>query len=81
MLDTANTKVLSWIRKGPGKHDVVVAVNFTAEPQTANLGVTGSPNVSGNMAKTLLKSPGVKDPDSLEAVDLPAFGVYIGEIK
>jgi alpha-glucosidase len=56
-------------------------VNFTAEPQTANLGVTGSPEVAGNQAKTLLKSPEVKDPESLEAVELPAFGVYIGEVK
>ena len=81
MLDTTNDKVLSWLRKGPGKEEVVVAVNFTAEPQTANLGATGSPEVSGNQAKTLLKSPGVHDPESLENVQLPPFGVYIGEIK
>jgi alpha-glucosidase len=81
MLDTSNTKVLSWMRKGPGKSQVVVAANFTAEPQSVNLGVTGNPEVAGNMVRTLLKSPGVVDPDSLENVALPAFGVYIGEVK
>jgi alpha-glucosidase len=81
MLDTSNTKVLSWMRKGPGKSQVVVAANFTAEPQSVNLGVTGTPEVAGNMARTLLKSPGVVDPGSLESVALPAFGVYIGEVK
>ena len=37
MLDTANTKVLSWMRQAPGAPTVVVSVNFTAEPQTVNL--------------------------------------------
>jgi alpha-glucosidase len=81
MLDTSNSKVLSWLRKGPGKSQVVVAANFTDEPQTINLGVTGNPEVAGNQTRTLLKSPGVVDPDSLENLSLPAFGVYIGEVK
>jgi alpha-glucosidase len=81
MLDSSNTKVLSWMRTGPGKSQVVVTVNFTAEPQTVNLGATGTPEVRGNQARTLLKSPGVADPESLESVALPAFGVYIGEVK
>ena len=53
MLDTANMKVLSWMRKDEAGHQVVVAVNFTADPQTANLGVTGSPEVKGNQATHL----------------------------
>jgi alpha-glucosidase len=81
MLDTGNTKVLSWLRKGPKKSQVVVAVNFIAETQTVNLGATGAPEVAGNRAKTLLKSPGVTDPESLENIQLPAFGVYIGEVE
>jgi enediyne biosynthesis protein E4 len=44
MLDTENTKVLSWLRQAPGAPQVVVSVNFTAEPQTVNLSpVTGTP--------------------------------------
>ncbi|MGD0858843.1 MAG: alpha-glucosidase [Terracidiphilus sp.] len=38
MLDTANAKVLSWLRQAPGAPAVVVSVNFTAEPQTVGSG-------------------------------------------
>ena len=37
MLDTDNTSVLSWLRQSPGMPQVVVSVNFTAEPQIVNL--------------------------------------------
>jgi alpha-glucosidase len=77
MLDTDNTKVLSWLRKGPGKASVVVATNFTAEPQTVNLAA----GVAGGKLTTLLKTPGSADPASLEKIDLPAFGVYIGQVE
>ncbi len=76
MLDSDNTKVLSWMRKGPGKASVVVAANFTTEPQTVNLKEAGSGKV-----ETLLKSPGTADPASLEKIELPAYGVFIGEIE
>ena len=77
MLDTDNMKVLSWLRKGPGKDAVVVATNFTADPQTVDL----SAGVSGSKLKTLLKTPGSADPASLDKIELPAFGVYIGEVE
>jgi alpha-glucosidase len=76
MLDTSNTKVLSWLRQAPGGPAVVVAVNFTAEPQTVSLSVPGP----GGKVKTLLKTPGADDPESLEAIKLGAFGVYAGEV-
>jgi len=77
MLDTENTKVLSWMRKDSGNAAVVVATNFTAEPQTVNL-TAGTPN--GKLT-TLLKTPGTSDPASLDKIELPAYGVYIGEVK
>jgi alpha-glucosidase len=77
MLDTENTKVLSWLRKGPGKSEVVVATNFSADPQTVNL----SAGVSGSKLKTLLKTPGSVDPTGIDKIELPAFGVYIGEVE
>jgi alpha-glucosidase len=76
MLDMDNTKVLSWLRKGSGKQ-VVVATNFTSDPQTVNL----SAGVSGSKLKTLLKTPGSADPTSVDKIELPAFGVYIGEVQ
>ncbi len=65
MLNTDDSKVLSWLRLtpngGPGKSAVVVATNFTAAPQTVNLSAA-SAGVSGTKVKTLLKTPGAADP-------------------
>jgi alpha-glucosidase len=80
MLDTENTKVLSWMREEPGSPQVVVSVNFTADPQTVNLTASGS-GVKGSHTKTLLKSPGGADPTSPDHVELGPFGVYIGEVQ
>jgi alpha-glucosidase len=77
MLDTTNTKVLSWMRQAPGAPAVVVSVNFTAEPQTVYLSVPGS----GGKAKTLLKTPGAPDPDWIGQLQLGPYGVYIGELQ
>jgi alpha-glucosidase len=77
MVDTGNTKVLSWLRQTSGSPPVVVSVNFTAEPQTVSLTV---PNSSGNL-KTLLKTPGASDPASLSQIQLGPYGVYIGEVQ
>jgi alpha-glucosidase len=77
MLDTSNTKVLSWMRQADGAASVVVSVNFTADPQTVSLSV---PKSSGKV-KTLLKTPGAADPDSIGQIQLGPFGVYIGELQ
>jgi alpha-glucosidase len=76
MLDTKNSKVLSWMRKAPGSPPVVVAVNFTAQPQTVSLSV---PGFNGKL-KTLLKTPGAADPDSLKEIHLGPFGVFVGKV-
>ena len=81
MLDTANTKVLSWLRQAPGSPAVVVSVNFTAEPQTVSLVIPGArPGASGKVT-TLLKTPGAPDSASLGAIQVGPFGVYIGEVQ
>jgi alpha-glucosidase len=77
MLDTANTKVLSWVRQTPGAPAVVVSVNFAAEAQTVNLSMPGS----GGKTRTLLKTPGAADPAGLGQIELGPFGVYIGEVE
>ncbi len=78
MLDQDNTKVLSWLRQSPDGKQVLVICNFTADPQTVNLSGGG---VKGAKAKTLLKSPSGTEPASLDAVQLPPFGVWIGEVQ
>ena len=77
MLDTANTKVLSWMRQAQGAPAVVVSVNFTAQPQKVSLSAPGL----GGIVKTLLKTPGGVDPSSLESIALGPFAVYIGEVQ
>jgi alpha-glucosidase len=80
MLDTGNNQVLSWLRHAPGVPAVVVACNFTAQPQT--IGFDLAPRgIHIKSAKTLLKSPGASDPASLDQVNLPPFGVYIGQVE
>jgi len=66
MLDSENTKVLSWVRQRDGAPQVVVAVNFTADPQTVKLAASGA-GLKAAQLKTLLKSPGGANPSSTEA--------------
>ena len=80
MLDTGNTKVLSWMRQEPGAQPIIVSVNFTADPQTVNL-AGGSAEVKAGPVKTLLKSPGAADPASTDHIELGPFGVYIGQVQ
>ena len=80
MLDTQNTKVLSWSRQAQGAPQVLVSVNFTAEPQTVNLAGSNTPGEKAHKLKALLKSPGGADPESLSAIKLGPYGVYIGEL-
>lgn len=79
MLDVTNDKVLSWMRQVPGAPAVIVSVNFTAESQTVTLTVPGV--AAEGKLKTLLKSPTAADPDSLNQILLPPYGVYIGEVR
>ncbi|MGD0096083.1 MAG: alpha-glucosidase [Terracidiphilus sp.] len=77
MLDTANDKVLSWMRQTPGAPMAVVSVNFTAAPQTVSLSLPGS----RGKVKTLLKTPGAADPESIKQIQLGPYGVYIGQVE
>jgi alpha-glucosidase len=80
MLDTENSKVLSWMRQTHGAAQVVVSVNFTSEPQKVNLAIGGA-GIWPQHLKTLLKTPGATDPESLRSIELGPFGVYIGEVQ
>jgi alpha-glucosidase len=77
MLDTANAKVLSWLRQAPGEPPVVVSVNFTSEAQKVSLSVPGA----SAKTRTLLKTPGAADPVRLDQIELGPYEVYIGEVQ
>jgi alpha-glucosidase len=80
VLDPENAKVLSWMRQAAGAPAIVIAANFTADPQTVNL-TRGSAGLKAAKVKTLLKSSAGKDPASLAAIELGPFGVYIGQVE
>ncbi|HEX3662839.1 MAG TPA: alpha-glucosidase [Acidobacteriaceae bacterium] len=80
MLNPNDPHVLSWMRKGPDGEVVVVACNFTTQPQTVSLDLSGQ-GVQGTHATTLLKTPGGADPESLHSVALGPYGVYIGKVQ
>ena len=80
MLNPTDQHVLSWLRKAPGGEAVLVACNFTAQPQTVSFDLTkqGVPHFH---LRTLLKTPGAPDPLSLDLVQLGPYGVYIGKVE
>jgi len=80
MLNTSDAKVLAWARQLEGLPTVVIACNFTAEPQKFTFNLTGT-NLTTKQAKTLMKTPGSTDPPNLDEVNLPPYGVYIGEVQ
>ncbi len=80
MLNTGDPNVLAWLRKTPDGQVVVVACNFTATPQKISFDLSGQGS-TGKHAKTLMKTPGASDPVSLDDVELPPFGVYIGQVE
>lgn len=80
MLNTNDANVLSWMRQTPGQPAVVVACNFTEAPQKVSFDLSPQ-GISSKQTKTLMKTPGASDPASLDAVALPPFGVYIGQVQ
>jgi alpha-glucosidase len=80
MLNTNDEHVLSWLRKAENGEAVVVACNFTDQPQTVSFDLAPQ-GVRGSSPKTLLKTPGAAEPTSLGSIQLGPFGVYIGRVE
>jgi alpha-glucosidase len=82
MLDRTNPNVLSYLRKGPaGSRSVVVALNFTAQPQTVSLDLAGT-GVAGNTVKTLITDdPSLEPVTSLKSIVLPPFASWVGSVQ
>ena len=81
MLESGNEQVLSWSRTAPDGKMVVVACNFTAEPQVVSL--QSAPGGSGKMGKTLAASGGAESKSTvdLNAAALPPYGSLVAEVK
>ena len=82
MFDHDADDVLVWMRKANVGPAVVVACNFSSEPRTVSLKADLKKHqVRGFFLRTLLYSAKGMNPSmDLDAVKLPPFGVYIGEV-
>ncbi len=80
ILSTGDEHVLSWLRKAPDGEAVVVACNFTDQPQTVSFDLTAQ-GIHATNVKTLMKTPGAAEPASLHSIQLGPFGVYIGRVQ
>jgi alpha-glucosidase len=80
MLNTTDQHVLSWLRRAPGGEVVLVACNFTAQPQTISFDLKAQ-GIHRFHLKTLMKTPGAQDPLSLDLLQLAPYGVYIGRVE
>ena len=80
MLNPTDPHVFSWLRRAPNGEAVVVACNFTPQPQTISFNLKPQ-GISHFHVRTLLKTPGAPDPLSLDLVQLGPYGVYIGRVE
>jgi alpha-glucosidase len=82
MIDESNPSVLSYVRKGmDGRPSIIVALNFTAEPQTVSLDPSAA-GVKGKTVTTLLTdAPSLKQSGSLQKITLPPYASWVGSVR
>lgn len=81
MLDESNNAVLSYVRKGvAGRPAVLVALNFTNQPQTVTLDAKAA-GVAGSAVSTLLTDAPSLQSASSTTITLPPYASWIGSIK
>ena len=81
MLDTSNPDVLSYVRSTGTGPAVIVSMNFTAEPKTISLDLSGT-GVTGSAVKTLAADEAsLKSVHSLKNLTLPPFASWIASVQ
>ncbi len=82
MIDETNPSVLSYVREGVGGGAaVVVALNFTGEPQTISLDASKA-GVTGKTVSTLITdAPSLRQTGSLQKMTLPPYASWVGSIQ
>jgi len=80
MLNPSDVNVLSWLRRSPDGEAVVIACNFTPDPQRVSFDLR-SQGIAGQGLRTLLGSPGAPVPPSIGEIQLGPYGVYIGRVE
>jgi len=81
VLNVNDNNVLSWLRKGAGGGPpVIVACNFTSDPQTVSFELSGQ-GISGTTARTLVGTEAGGGEIPIGNVKLGPFGVFVGEVR
>lgn len=81
MLNTSNQQVLSYLRSDGKGSNVVVAMNFTATPQTITLNLSGT-GVKGSSVKTLATTAdALQHQTTLENITLPPYASYVASVQ
>ena len=80
MTNEKNMSILSYVRTTRNGQAVVVAMNFTGEPQMMGLDLA-SRGVKGKHLKTLASSFGVAEHSELGHIMLPPYGSYVGQVE
>lgn len=76
LVDPNNDKVLSFLRKTPDGRAVLVTMNFTGSPQSVSF------KLAAHRVKTVLASFATSGSSlSLDRLQLPPYGAYIGELQ
>ncbi|HTV05825.1 MAG TPA: alpha-glucosidase [Acidobacteriaceae bacterium] len=82
MINTDNPSVLSYVRKSVGGQPaIVVALNFTASPQTITLDVASAGVTGTNVSTALTDAPSLERTGSLNNITLPPFASWIGRVQ
>ena len=82
MLDPTNPSVLSYVRKGVhGAPSVLVALNFTAQPQTITLDRKGADMDDKKISTLMTDEPSLQTVDSTKSITLPPFASWVGQMK
>jgi alpha-glucosidase len=81
MLDTANASVLSYVRTAPpGHHNIVVALNMTAQPQKIALDLKEA-GIQQTAVKTLMTDESSLQGATTTSMTLPPFASWVGEVQ
>ena len=81
MLDTTNPNVLSYVRTAPpGHHNIVIALNMTAQPQSIALDLTTA-GIKEKLMRTLLTNEPSLQGATSTSITLPPFATWIGEVQ
>jgi alpha-glucosidase len=82
MINKSNPSVLSYVRKGVDGHpSIVVALNFSASPQTITLNATSAGVTGSNVTTVLTDAPSLERTGSLSNITLPPFASWIGKVE